>query len=274
MVPFWKGGAFFYYFSWLPAQLGWPLLALAGFGAWRFRRDRRQGMRLVLLWALSSYVFWALIPNRQMRFLMPGLSGLAVVAAAACPQPLIWIAAAVSLFSASHAGPLDRPIREDWKIPEVLRAVEASAAGGPSLTAVSVIVNDERFNKLNMIWYADTLGYSEMQFRGVHDIPWELSAFVIWKTGRLGPAAVVADFSMAQSEMQTPGGWFARGFEERGRWPLPDGTDAVLYGRRRLAAPPFHARRFSPAPVSQARRTPSATLHWRNSVSRTSEVQW
>ncbi len=172
VVPFWRGDAFFRYFLELPAQLGWGFFALACYGAWRFRRDRRAGMRLILLWALSSYVFWALIPNRQMRFLMPGLSGLAVVAAAACPQPLVWIAAAVSVFSAYHMSALERPVREDWKIPEILRAVETSAAGGPSLVAVSVIVNDERFNKLNMIWYADTLGFNDMQFRGVYDIPW------------------------------------------------------------------------------------------------------
>ena len=245
VVPFWKGAAFFQYFRWLPAQLGWLLLGMACVGAVSFRRDRRMGMRLVLLWALTSYVFWALIPNRQMRFLMPGLSGLAVVAAAACPQPLVWFAAALQVVSAFTLSPIDRPAREDWKIPEVLHAVEASAAGGPSLAAVSVIVNDERFNKLDFIWYADTFGYGDIQFRGVHDIPWELSPFVIWKTGRLGPDVVVTDFAQAQAEILKPDGWFARGFEVRGRWPLPDGSDAVLFGRRRMSAPPFRARRVS-----------------------------
>ncbi len=63
--------------------------------------------------------------------------------------------------------------------------------------------------------------------------------------------------------MSSPNAWFARGFEERGRWPLPDGTTAVLYGRRHLTAPPFRARRASlPLYSSSPLEIPRAELEF------------
>ncbi len=238
VVPFWRGAAFFQYARWLPAELGWVFLILAGVGAWRWRKNGSRGAGLISLWVLSSYLFWALIPNRQMRFLAPGLPGLAVLATETS-APAIGVAAAYAFVSASRGRSLDAPAREDWKLAEIVDAIATQARGGPSLIAVTVIANDERFNKLGFIWTADARGLDNMQFRGVHDIPWELSPFIIWKTGRLGPEVVVADFLNAQAEIANPHGWFQKAFEERGRWPLPDGSSAVLFGRKHLLKPPF-----------------------------------
>lgn len=243
VIPVWRGWTFFHYAYYLPQELGWGLCAAALYGAWALRRDKRTAVRVAFGWFLASYLFWAMLPNRQTRYLLPGLPPLAALAAAACPPPLLWGLAAWQA-AASIAWPRVSAAREDWKIDEILRAVAAPRPGEPSLTAVSLIANDRRFNKLNFIWRAGELGLESLQFRGVNDVPWELSLFVVLKEGWLGPWNVTAEFREAEAAIHGEGGWFPLAFVERRRWPLPDGSFAVLYERKRLGAPPFVKHRI------------------------------
>lgn len=243
VIPVWKGAAFFHYAYYLPRELGWGFCAAALYGAWALRRDKRPAVRVAFGWFLASYLFWAMIPNRQTRYLLPGLPPLAALASAACPAPLLWGLAAWQA-AASVVRPPVSPLSEDWKIDEILRDIAAPRPGEPSLTAVSLIANDRRFNKLNFIWRAGELGLSDLQLRGVNDVPWELSPFVVLKEGWLGPRNVTVEFNEAEAAIRGAGGWFARAFAERRRWLLPDGSFAVLYERKRLKAPPFEKGRL------------------------------
>lgn len=254
-VPFWKGGAFFAYVGMMAAGLGIPLLLLAAWGGWR---ARKPAARLLAAWAVSSYLFWALVPNRQLRFLAPGLSGLCVLAAAA-PAPLVWAAVAYQALAAVRADATWlEPQREDWRVEDVLAAVREGSQGG--LQTVSVIGDAQRFNKLDFIWYADLAGMDGARFRGVNDIPWELSDWVVFKTGSLGPDVSTREFLPAQAAIENSSGWFARAFEERRRWPLPDGSAAVLYGRRRLKEAPLRGERRGPVYFSSLLEIPAARI--------------
>ncbi|UPT73611.1 MAG: hypothetical protein M0D55_17390 [Elusimicrobiota bacterium] len=126
---------------------------------------------------------------------------------------------------------------------------------------MSVIANSARFNKLSLTWQAASLGLRDVEFRGVNDVPWELSEFVLYKRGGLGPEPVVGEFRGAEAAIEERDGWFSRAFVERRSWPLPDGTTAVLYARRRQAAPPLRGRSFSgPLRVSSLLEIPAAEL--------------
>ncbi len=258
VVPFWKGAAFLHYLGGMPADFGALFCAMSAYSLWALRRDRNPATRLVLLGTLSSYIFWAIVPNRQMRYLLPGLTGLAALIAAAAPPPLVWALAAWQA-TMSIARPPAPPAVEDWKLSAALEAV--AAARRPGLTAVAVIANDARFNKLNLTWQAALLGVGDLELRGVNDVPWELSEFVLYKRGGMGPGAVVGEFRGAEASILDKAGWFTIAFEEKKYWPLPDATTAVLYGRRRLAAAPFRGRAFSgPLRFSSLIETPAAEL--------------
>lgn len=258
VIPFWKGAAFFHYLAGMPAELGGVFCALAAYSIWALRRDKTPAVRLVLIGTLTSYVFWAIVPNRQTRYLVPGLTGVAALIAAAAPRPVVWALAAWQA-AMSVARPPHPPAIEDWKLTSALEAV--AAARRPGLTAVAVIANDTRFNKLNLTWEAGLLGVGDVEFRGVNDVPWELSEFVLYKRGGMGPDAVTGEFRGAEASIQDKAGWFGLAFEERKSWPLPDGTTAVLYGRRRLAATPFRGRSFAgPMRFSSLVEVPAATL--------------
>lgn len=258
VVPFWKGAAFFHYLSGMPSALGLPFCVLAGFSVWELRSDRRPLIRLLLLWILSSYVFWALLPNRQMRYLLPGLTGLAVLIAAACPRPLILGLAAWQAF-ASLIWPGAIPAAEDWKISKVLETVASERK--PGLTAVAIIADTSYFNKLNFLWQADVSGIKNIEFRGVKDVPWELSEFVVFKKGDLAHSTVIENFHDAETAILRQNGWFSRAFEEHAHWPLPDGSAAVLYRRKRPVAAPFRERHLRlPLYFSSLAAVPEAEL--------------
>lgn len=245
-VPVWEGGAFFFYLIHLPDQLG-PLLFLAAC-AGIFLCWRRPAARPLLAVAAASYIFWAIVPNRQIRYLLPGLPGLAAVAVLALPRPAMVALAAAGVFSAANRsqgwiaplslgiGPVPLevlkqapPRREDWKIEEIVREIGRSGTGS---RVVSVVANDEHFNHLNFIWTARRMGLPGIRFELARNKLWALNDFVLVKHGNLGPGRVAAGLSGIEALVLDPGGAFLQGFEVSRRWPLPDDSVAVLYQRR------------------------------------------
>ncbi len=264
-VPFWKGGAFFNYFWECAAQLGpafW-LLSFIGLLVPQYKREGHRGVVLAL-WVLTAYVFWAVVPNRQMRFLLPGLPALAVAGLGAWPNAVLWLLAGFQAFTAANytAGwvsrlvvptpfhdlvflPSDPPMRQDWRIADILKEAERRADPEEPVANVVLVANDTRFNGPNFVWTAKLLKLPKVRMRGVNKRLCELAQFVVLKTDKLGPKGVTEGLPEAAKLISDPDSWFARGYERAESWPLPDGSSAVLYQRKRPAAPPFKGRRLA-----------------------------
>ena len=89
----------------LPAELGWPLLALAAAGVWLLRREGRRGLAWVGLFALGVYVLMTLIPNKDARYVAPSLPAFALLAGAgAARAPRAVAAGAMALAAAACLG--------------------------------------------------------------------------------------------------------------------------------------------------------------------------
>ncbi len=261
-VPFWKGGAWLVYLRDAAGPLG-PILwglGFVGLLAPQYTRRREYGWVLAY-WVLSSYVFWTIVPNRQIRFLLPGLAPLGLAFAASWPARLCWAAAAFQLLALINfffgwiptltlptylvdlpffvSGP---PVAEKWPIADILRRVAAERDPSRPLTNVTLVANDADFNGPTFHWEQSLLGLKGVSVRGVNRRLCELSEFVILKDGRLGPEGVIGGLPEAAEEIRNPAGWFAAIFAEDARWPLPDGSTAVLYRLRRFARPPWPRR--------------------------------
>lgn len=258
-VPFWKGGAWATYLRVSLEQLG-PLFALFGWVALlvpQYRRRREDG-DILLGWALVSYAFWTVVPNRQFRFLLPGLPPLAVALASAFPRQLTWVVAFVQLFTFVNftkgwIGPLSIPLpyqdltffvnappaAEDWRIEEILRAVDGARDPARPISNVTLVANDTRFNAPTFHWSQRRLGLDRIRMRGVNSRLCELSEFLILKDGRLGPDGVISGLPEAANQVRASHGWFQRAYEQIKEWPLPDGTTARLYRQRRVMPKPF-----------------------------------
>ena len=264
-VPFWKGDAWAVYLRASWDGLG-PLLWVMGFIGMlspQFPRRRESGLALAY-WVACSYVFWTIVPNRQFRFLLPGLAPFGLFMAAVWPPALTWSVVGIQLLAMANfffgaIGPISIPLplmpttvfasrppaREDWKIDEILRRIEAERDPTRPITNVTLVANDAYFNAPTFHWVQRRLNLAHVRMRGVNKRLCELSEFLLLKTGRLGPEGVIGGLPEAAQAVADPDGWFRRAYEEIARWRLPDGGDAVLYRQRRRRAEPMDRRVMS-----------------------------
>ncbi|MDE2490578.1 MAG: hypothetical protein KGM24_06995 [Elusimicrobia bacterium] len=264
-VPFWKDGAWAAYFSQSCGALGPFLWALGFIGllAPQYAR-RRENAWVIVYWIVFSYVFWTIVPNRQIRFLLPALPPLALALAASFPRPVVWGVAAVQLVGAVNfffgwIGPLRvpapyvamdffenaPPAAENWQTEPILRRIEADRDPTRPITNVTLVGNDAYFNATTFHWAQRWLDLPHSRIRGVNKRLCELSEFVLLKDGKLGPPSVIGGLQEAADQIKDPNGWFASAYREDARWPLPDGSTAILYRQRRRRPDPMPSGRVA-----------------------------
>ncbi|MBI4061490.1 MAG: hypothetical protein HY403_08680 [Elusimicrobia bacterium] len=258
-ISAWTPGAWLAYFQQASDSIGplvW-LLGAVGLLAPQYKRNREQGW-VLLAWFATSYVFWTIVPNRQLRFLMPGLVPIGVAFCSTWPKSLTWGAAALQLlvmlnFFGGWVGPvrLDLPFytlqffenrppaRQDWKTEEILRRIEAERDPAAPISNVTLVANDAYFNAPTFHWTQRRLGLEHARMRGVNRRLCEFSEFVLLKDPKVGPSTVISGLPEASAEIRDPRGWFGRAYEEIARWTLPDSNNAILYRQRRGLKKPY-----------------------------------
>ncbi len=204
-----------------------------------------------------------MVPNRQLRFLMPGLPALAVAGLGAWPKAVLWPLAVVQLFVAANFTngwtvpvaldtplgnfqilPSILPVREDWKIEEILKEAEKRSDPELPIANVSLVANDTYFNGPNFNWMMKHLALPHVRIRGVNSRLCEFAQFLVLKDGYLGPGSVIGGLPETAQLVKNPTSWFAQAYEPVGRWPLPDGSAAILYQQRKFRAPPLKDSSF------------------------------
>src|SRR5262245_11748460 len=226
---------------------------------------RRQWLLLASVLA-PFLVLAVLIQNKNLRYSLPLLAGMAVIAA----QGLMALrrgvrrGAAVALLvlgvlqlSAVVVGvpPNVRlpglrvpwviaspPTRADWKHAEILARLEQDRRGAP--VTVSVVPNDNFFSVSNFRYYGVRDRLNVRFVRAWDDPPLGID-YMILKTGAVGPQWT-AEKSRRVSERLATDPALARVFPVIGEWALPDGSTATLRARR---IPPVEA---APATVAAA----------------------
>jgi hypothetical protein len=263
-VPFWKGSAWAAYLGQASTALG-PLLWGLGFISMLtpMYARRRENAWVLAYWVVFSYVFWTVVPNRQIRFLLPALAPLGIAMAATWPRAVSWSVAGLQLFTAlnfyfGYFGPVtlptplvsltffqsEPPARADWKTEEILRRIEADRDPTRALANVTLVANDALFNAPTFHWMQRRLGLAHVRMRGVNKRLCELSEFVLLKTGSLGPPSVIGGLPEAAKVVAEPGGWFELAYDQDAIWPLPDGSSAVLYRQKRGRRRPLSLARL------------------------------
>lgn len=258
-IPVWEKGAFAYYFFQLPTALGVPLFAFACVGLFFPIRSRRYSeAKLMHAWFLASYIFWAIVPNRQVRFLLPGLGGLSILACSPWPIELLSALAAFQIFTAVNFSkgwlptwtfgpansvvlfPTGLPSQEQWPIKDILKTAQDRAPVDAPFSNVTLVANHERFNGPNFTWMAKWQRFDKLRMRGVNRRLCEFSRFVVIKTGDLGPPGVTEGLGPAARVIENERSWFNYAYEAIGRWPLPDNSAAFLFRLKPLSKPPFN----------------------------------
>lgn len=258
-ISAWTPGAWMTYFNQASNSIGpvvW-LLGTIGLMAPQYRRNREQGW-VLLAWFVTSYIFWTVVPNRQLRFVLPGLIPIGVAFCSTWPKAVTWGAVVLQLFGMFNffggwVGPVrlelpfyalqffeNRPAaKEDWRTEEILRKIEAERDPSTPISNVTLVANDHYFNAPTFHWMQRRLGLEHARMRGVNRRLCELSDFVLLKDPNVGPAGVVSGLPEAAQEIRDPKSWFGKAYEEIARWPLPDKNNAILYRQRRGLKKPY-----------------------------------
>lgn len=261
-IPVWQGGAFFTYFWMSLSELGPALFFLGWIGLIvpKYRRNEDNGW-LIPFWLLSSYVFWAIVPNRQMRFLLPGLPGLAVLATGSWPAALVAGMVGLQLAGAANfargvVGPIviptpfgdtallpnDPPKAEDWHLDDLLKEAETRSDPSEPISDLVIVANHPRFNGPTLNWRRRALGVPHVRIRGVNKRICEFARFVALKSGDLGPASVTGELPKVADQLRAKNSWFQRAYAKAASWPLPDGSELTLFERVKPSAAPFRAK--------------------------------
>lgn len=258
-VSAWSPAAWFFYYKQASDSIG-PLawiLGTIGLVAPQYTRRREQGW-ILLAWVATSYVFWTIVPNRQLRFLMPGLVPIGIACCATWPKAVTWSVTGLQLFALLNfhggwLGPvkLDLPYfslaffenrpaaKEDWRIEEILRKIDAGRDQTAPIANVTLVANDTYFNAPTFHWTQRRLGLDKVRMRGVNRRLCELSEFVLLKEPRVGADKVISGLPEAAREIRDPLSWFGKAYEEHARWTLPDNNTATLFRRKRSLKRPY-----------------------------------
>ncbi len=246
----------------------WPmaLAAVAGIVA-----AVLSGRWLLLTWMLVPLVFFSSVQNKDLRYYVPALPSLALMIAAVPERFsagsrrlwfIGWTGLAVFLGvaygtadrwpaplqrAAAFAGlePLynmrrapgnpsemhhDYSSKEDWKTDEILKFIQDRSVAG-KLSRVSLISNHPYFQTWNLRFATKVRGWNDIVLFNPKRRLGEFSDFILWKTGDMGPEFTLGYLADAARILQEQPLWLEKTFTRVMQWPLPDGSQAVLFQR-------------------------------------------
>jgi hypothetical protein len=252
----WSWAGWRFYWVILAQCYTWPGVILMLFGSalalrsgWRKERWSSPSI-WVAAWFLFSLLLVSLVPNKHWRYFMPAATALAALGFCGLPPAALPLSAAIALL---HARDIRRPNPSYWPLEDILR--EADSRRDPCRPAsIALLANHRNMNANNLGWLARHAGLNGVFPGGVEaEIP-EWSDFVLLKTGD-DPGSFLADSTLRLTRQALNGEKpFSLFFREARRWPLPDGSEAVLY-ESNPSAPLLR----SPVSIAKA-RVRSATL--------------
>ena len=259
-----------YYPRTFQPQVGMLVGPLFLWGLVALRKERARG----LLWlaALGPLVIFSLIQNKNLRYMLPILPAIALVAAAAVRSlprvgrrvvsGLCLIAGVLQVSMTAFTAPMPPrvpglllplalpwpPDGADWQHGKILADLTRESGGRPA--TVAVVPNDNFFSVSNFRYEATVQRLPLRMTRPWADAPLDVD-FAILKTGSQGPSYSIAK-SEAVNRAFEQDRYLAEIFPVLSEYPLPDGSRGILRVRRippLIGVPPAElARRLEASP--------------------------
>ncbi len=223
-----------FYIQLLRRQLGLPSLIFTTVGIALAVRRRPEGMGLCLAWMASGYFILTLLINKDPRHSLPLLPAMAILAARGWGSV---VNAPWKVFVLSLIGPLlliynfatyDLPAIEDWKHAPIISLLTRLHDPSQPFLAASILSHQPRFFARTLKWSAFREGVI-LKTVSPGDSDASFTEFVIKRSGNQGTEAAVLDKQW--QELKPQGRAFLSLFSTCGRFPLPDGSEAVIYRR-------------------------------------------
>lgn len=245
----WTWANWWFYPRWLVDCFGAPALALLAGGMLWALRGFTPARLCVAAWFAFSYLFCTLVPSKDYRYFLPAAVALPALTLSSLPGPALALSAGLALW---HSRQMRRPDPGAWPAEEVLAEIEKRGLGPGRSATLCVLANHEYLNATSLTWLARHRGLKGLHFGGYQSELPEWSDFVLVKTGHPGVFLSDATHGLLAQE-RDPGSFFRSVFIAARRWPLPDGSQAVLYQPKSGLALLSGQRRFPELTVRKAR---------------------
>jgi hypothetical protein len=194
-------------------------------------KNLRYALPLVGVLALVAALGWDALPPRGRRVVIVGLAVLALVQVSAVTSgqpPNFWIRGLQTWWV-----PSSPPRQADWHHREILALLERDSHG--SAATVSVVPNFDVFSTSNFRYYALRDGLGLRFVRAWDDPPLGID-YMVLKTGEQGPSWTAEKSRRAGARLVSDPS-LARVFPVIGEFPLPDGSTATVRARRLTPVP-------------------------------------
>jgi len=209
---------------------------------------------MLIAWVATPLLVFSLLQNKDLRYMMPALPAIALISVMwGFKRPRIWWAvcgvmgfligvyfqtgwAGQTAFSRwtekVHAATQDPPQPVNWYVHDIVRYIAQHRPEDRTGTHVTLMANHPYFQVGGFRLATRLKGYRDIYWKAYKRRLGDWTEFVLFKTGNLGPEYTLGKIVEARQILAAPPDWFVKTFQPVQRWPLPDGSEAVLYQRK------------------------------------------
>ena len=258
-------GSFLFYFRNLEKQVQFLFFILFLVGTiklvkeWKINYQKRDNLIILIGWIVVPYFIFTLIGNKDGRYTLPFLPAVSIISVFWIPalKKVIWqkrliysviitgllqyaiftygVFPGIVPFNKLHLSLSYPPCRENWKHKEIFDFIMQTNKEKKNLIIARVFVNHKAFSSSIFRFYTLS-NHLPIMPKGYSKPLGEFSDYLILKTGNLGPAYTTGRYLKPLREIEKQFFSFNKVFSVRKTFPLPDGSEAIVYKREALPA--------------------------------------
>jgi hypothetical protein len=121
------------------------------------------------------------------------------------------------------------PVAENWQHKAIIEKI-LELKKKVAFVRVVTLTNHPELHSNTLSLSAEMMGAADVSFSGPSKNRWlDFKDFILTKTGNLGPVETIGTVKPDADLVLNPPDWFKKSYRQAGRWPLPDGSDAILF---------------------------------------------
>lgn len=229
---------------------------------WKANHQKKDNLIILTSWIIVPYLIFTLISNKNQRYTLPFLPAVSLISVFWIPylkkvvwrKILIYSIVIVGLakyvlfsyailpnlifptpFAKFHLNVCCPPYRQDWKHKEIFDFILKTSNIERDFIITRVLANGEFFSSPAFKFYT-TSNHLPVVPKGYSKPLGEFSDYLILKTGNLGPVYTTDKYMKPLEEIKKQLPSFTKVFSISKHFPLPDGSEGIVYKREALPA--------------------------------------
>ena len=226
---------------------------------WKTNYQNRDNLIILIGWIVVPYFVFTLIGNKDGRYTLPFLPAVSIISAfwvfglkkeiwqkivvysviiiglLQCISFSCGVFPDIVVFNKLHLSLFRPPCRGNWKHKEIFDFIMQINKEKKDFVIARVLANHQAFSSSIFRFYTES-NYLPIMPKGYREPLGEFSDYLLLKTKNIGPAYTTDKYLAPLAEMEKQLVSFTRVFSSVGSFPLPDGSEAIVYKKEALPA--------------------------------------